>query len=64
MKRRARAKWYTVETCGRYELQTNQYEEHRVLFCGMVMKNFYNINDAYAKCKHYWKSCQTLEGQG
>lgn len=55
MARRARATWTTVETCGNYEFQKNNYEEVRIKSFGRVFRTF-NGQNAHADARRYWKT--------
>lgn len=58
-KRRARCTWTTVDTCGMYEFQTNEYEENRVLMLGKVFRTFAGY-DRIKNAKRFWNNIKAI----
>lgn len=57
--RRPRCTWKTIETINMYELQINEYEEHRVLMFGKVFRTFHGQN-RFADMKSFWNAIKTV----
>lgn len=56
---RKRCTWKTIDTCKMYELQANEYEEHRVLMFGKVFRTFHG-NNRFEDKTRFWNNIKTL----
>lgn len=56
---RKRCTWNTIEKINHYELQTNEYNEIRVIYFGKVFRTFSGQNK-FRDADFYWNNVKLL----